>query len=187
MSRTSPPSLLSFVGRSVSANDESSDDDRAFLLPSNSSSFNLTDDAEVINSSRRNGKKSRKSKRHQDQTKSNYSQYMSISTIGSKSRSNESPIPDGDDFFNGYNSDQHAATGEISLASVPSKESMSNTRSIDSIHSGRSYRCSQEDSPSVNRSNKSGKSIKRQLKCKRIEKRREWMKRHRKRRIVVRA
>jgi hypothetical protein len=97
---------------------------------------------------------------------------------------------DGDDYFNGYNSDQcaHKVGGEISLHSVPSKESMrSGNRSINTIHSGKSYR-SEDESPShnrSNRSNRSGRSLKRQMKSKRIEKRREWLRRHERRRVVV--
>lgn len=43
-----PPAFLSFVKKSNSIIDESSDDDRALLLPSHGSSFNLTGDSELL-------------------------------------------------------------------------------------------------------------------------------------------
>lgn len=192
------PSLLSIARRSSSAKDESSDDDRAFLLPSNSSSFNLVDDAEVINSSRthRNGSesKNRKSRRHESSRKSSscHSRHTSTSTVGSNaSRSSGQPplllSADGENYCSGQ-SDQSNTAADMSLHLVPSKESIrSNSRSVNTIHSGRSND-DKDKSPGVNqsiRSNRSGRSIKRQMKQKKMEKRREWMMRHKRRRLVV--
>jgi hypothetical protein len=170
-----PPLLLSIARKSPNANDESSDDDRAFLFPSNSSSFNLADDAEVINSSRTHRKGSKKNRKTKQ-----YSARESFGSNASYTSEQQYPTPssaDGDDYSQ--------AAGEISLHSVPSKDSIrSSSKSINTIHSGKSY----NDCPSVNRSNRSnrsGKSVKRQLKAKRVEKRREWMKKHQRRRLVV--
>jgi len=201
-----PPSFLSFVRKSSLVKDESSDDDRALLLPSNSSSFNLMDDLEVLKSSRAirrvNKGKVRKSKR--SQLDSSHSQHASSSTIGSGTSRSSVKAPssaDGDecDYSNECGSDQCSPKvgGEISLQSIPSKESIrsnksSTNRSINTIHSGKSYKSryssfNDETSPnlSANPSSKGEKSLKRQMEWKREEKRREWISRHNRRRIVV--
>lgn len=212
---SNPPSFLSFVKKASSVKDESSDDDRAVLLPSNGSSFNLMDDSAVLNAKalRRAHKKGKKSKRTQHQKQLSdpmHSRHVSTSTIGSGTSrsSDQAPTPssvDGaDDYFNGYGSEECSPKvgGEISLQLVPSKESVhsnrsnrsnrSNTntnRSINTIHSGRSYRgqnssFDESGCASKNPSHKSERSSKRQLKLRKLEKRREWMKRHRRRHVL---
>lgn len=202
-----PPSFLSFVRKSSLVKDKSSDDDRALLLPSNSSSFNLMDDLEVLNSSRAihraNKGKLRKSKQR-SQLDSAYSQHASSSTIGSGTSRSSFQAPssaDGDecDYSNEYGSDQcnPKVGGEISLQSIPSKDSLrsiksSATRSINTIHSGKSYKShyssfNDETSPNLSAepSSKGEKSLTRQMEWRREEKRRDWVTRHKRRRIVV--
>lgn len=177
-----PPSLLSIAKRSSPTKDESNDDDRAFLLPSNSSSFNLADDTEVINSSRTHRKgskhKARKSKhKHQNSRDS-------TSSIGSGASPSSGQAPGADRDF--YSSDRCKSQcgGEISLHSATFTRNDSRSSAV---ASEKRY-THQDDTSSVGRSrgsNRSSKSMRRRMKSKRVEKRREWMKRHRRKRVCV--
>lgn len=175
------PTILSIAKRSSPTKDENNNDDSAFLLPSNSSSFNLADDTEVINSSRthrKGGKNTARKSKHKHQNSRD-----STSSIGSGSRSSEqAPIADRNFYVNDQCKSQ--TEGEISLRSA--SFARSNIR-YGIVASEKTY-MHQDDTSSVGRShgsNRSGKSMKRRMKSKRVEKRRKWMTRHRRKKICV--